>query len=162
MACICSNVKVMSLFCNDVLLPSWGKLAVAEVLLVIWTQRSRKPSDREISVQSARGQMGRDSGEWEKSRVGLGLRLEGKSCAGENWKSSGQTLIPTNPFEGNTRGFVPVCMVWIFWGGEGGKWGARSFSVAFLSRPFCFVSMFQWQVCELCRVFNFTPSPFKT
>lgn len=64
----------MSLFCNDVLLPSWGKLAVAEVLLVIWTQWSRKPSDREISVSVRERANGKRQQENEKRATAPGLR----------------------------------------------------------------------------------------
>lgn len=66
----------MSLFCNDVLLPSWGKLAVAEVLLVIWTQWSRKPSDREISVSVRERANGKRQQENEKRAAVPGLRLK--------------------------------------------------------------------------------------
>lgn len=66
----------MSLFCNDVLLPSWGKLAVAEVLLVIWTQWSRKPSDREISVSVRERANGKRQQENEKRTAAPGLRLK--------------------------------------------------------------------------------------
>lgn len=66
----------MSLFCNDVLLPSWGKLAVAEVLLVIWTQWSRKPSDREISVSVRERANGKRQQENEKRAAAPGLRLQ--------------------------------------------------------------------------------------
>lgn len=66
----------MSLFCNDVLLPSWGKLAVAKVLLVIWTQWSRKPSDREISVSVRERANGKRQQENEKRAAVPGLRLK--------------------------------------------------------------------------------------
>lgn len=74
----------MSLFCNDVLLPSWGKLAVAEVLLVIWTQWSRKPSDREISVSVRERANGKRQQENEKGATVPGLRLK------TDWEEEGE------------------------------------------------------------------------
>lgn len=74
----------MSLFCNDVLLPSWGKLAVAEVLLVIWTQWSRKPSDREISVSVRERANGKRQQENEKGATVPGLRLK------TDWEEGGE------------------------------------------------------------------------
>lgn len=77
----------MSLFCNDVLLPSWGKLAVAEVLLVIWTQRSRKPSDREISVSVRERANGKRQQENEKRATVPGLRLK------TDWEADGSSVV---------------------------------------------------------------------
>jgi len=49
---------------------------VAEVLLVIWTQWSRKPSDREISVSVSERANGKRQQENEKRAAVPGLRLE--------------------------------------------------------------------------------------
>lgn len=49
---------------------------MAEVLLVIWTQRSRKPSDREISVSVSERANGKRQQENEQRAVVPGLRLE--------------------------------------------------------------------------------------
>lgn len=49
---------------------------MAEVLLVIWTQWSRKPSDREISVSVRERANGKRQQENEKRAAVPGLRLE--------------------------------------------------------------------------------------
>ena len=49
---------------------------MAEVLLVIWTQWSRKPSDREISVSVSERANGKRQQENEKRAAVPGLRLE--------------------------------------------------------------------------------------
>lgn len=53
---------------------------MAEVLLVIWTQRSRKPSDREISVSVRERANGKRQQENEKRAAVPGLRLEMELC----------------------------------------------------------------------------------
>lgn len=77
----------MSLFCNDVLLLSWGKLAVSEVLLVIWTQWSRKQSDREISVSVSKRANGKRQQENERRVVLFAHRstlwLPNRACSWE-------------------------------------------------------------------------------
>lgn len=52
---------------------------MAEVLLVIWTQWSRKPSDREISVSVSERANGKRQQENEKRAAVPGLRLEMES-----------------------------------------------------------------------------------
>lgn len=49
---------------------------MAEVLLVIWTQWSRKPSDREISVSVRERANGKRQQENEKRATAPGLRLK--------------------------------------------------------------------------------------
>lgn len=53
---------------------------MAEVLLVIWTQWSRKPSDREISVSVSERANGKRQQENEKRAAVPGLRLEMELC----------------------------------------------------------------------------------
>lgn len=53
---------------------------MAEVLLVIWTQWSRKPSDREISVSVSERANGKRQQENEKRAAVPGLRLEMEPC----------------------------------------------------------------------------------
>lgn len=55
---------------------------MAEVLLVIWTQWSRKPSDREISVSVRERANGKRQRENEKRAAVPGLRLEMEPCEG--------------------------------------------------------------------------------
>lgn len=57
---------------------------MAEVLLVIWTQRSRKPSDREISVSVSERANGKRQQENEQSAAapGLGLEMEPRNRMG--------------------------------------------------------------------------------
>lgn len=65
---------------------------MAEVLLVIWTQRSRKPSDREISVSVRERANGKRQRENEKRAALPGLRLEMEPC--ERIASPALSLIP--------------------------------------------------------------------
>lgn len=53
---------------------------MAEVLLVIWTRWSRKPSDREISVSVSERANGKRQQENEKRAAVPGLRLEMELC----------------------------------------------------------------------------------
>lgn len=55
---------------------------MAEVLLVIWTQWSRKPSDREISVSVRERANGKRQQENEKRAAVPGLRLRTDRGAG--------------------------------------------------------------------------------
>lgn len=65
---------------------------MAEVLLVIWTQWSRKPSDREISVSVRERANGKRQRENEKRAALPGLRLEMEPC--ERIASPALSLIP--------------------------------------------------------------------
>lgn len=60
---------------------------MAEVLLVIWTQWSRKPSDREISVSVRERANGKRQQENEKRAAEPGLRLK------TDWEEDGSPLV---------------------------------------------------------------------
>lgn len=60
---------------------------MAEVLLVIWTQWSRKPSDREISVSVRERANGERQQENEKRAAEPGLRLK------TGWEEDGSPLV---------------------------------------------------------------------
>lgn len=78
---------------------------MAEVLLVIWTQWSRKPSDREISVSVRERANGKRQQENEKGATVPGLRLK------TDWEEEGRPVVRYGlPWSwGSFRGVVACC-----------------------------------------------------
>lgn len=106
---------------------------MAEVLLVIWTQRSRKPSDREISVSVSERANGKRQRGMRKEPCGAWTEIRRKELCRRELKVQWPDAHSYESLRRKHQG-VCTCLHGVnFFGGRGGKMGGK---VIFSCFPF--------------------------